>query len=165
MSEGRLVRVILLAICCDHPAMVKMAGFADHGHSQAPCPKCTVTKEELFSNKAIRNGTRLILSLIAIASHIAGFARRDPDVHRGRSFEWKNLESKEAKHDFFTLHGVRWTEFARLPYFDLIRCAIIDPMHNLLLGTMLHLQNLFFAIERGSFHKKGIADHSTHTGL
>ncbi|KAJ7791987.1 hypothetical protein B0H14DRAFT_2395176, partial [Mycena olivaceomarginata] len=36
---------------------------------------------------------------------------------------------------FFTKHGVRWTEFARLKYFDLVRYTAIDPMYNLLLGV------------------------------
>ncbi|KAI0026650.1 hypothetical protein K488DRAFT_65515, partial [Vararia minispora EC-137] len=31
-------------------------------------------------------------------------------------------------------HGVRWTEFVRLHYFDPIRMTIIDPMHCMLLG-------------------------------
>ncbi|KAG2365895.1 hypothetical protein BDR07DRAFT_1275829, partial [Suillus spraguei] len=36
----------------------------------------------------------------------------------------------------FEEHGARWTELARLPYFDLVRQTIIDPMHNLLLGIV-----------------------------
>ena len=32
-------------------------------------------------------------------------------------------------------HGVRWSQLHRLPYFDPIRCTMIDPMHNLFLGT------------------------------
>ncbi|KAJ6575942.1 hypothetical protein DFH09DRAFT_835249, partial [Mycena vulgaris] len=42
---------------------------------------------------------------------------------------------EEEKAEFFAIHGVRWTEFARLTYFDLVRYTIIDPMHNLLLGV------------------------------
>ena len=30
---------------------------------------------------------------------------------------------------------VRYSEFLKLSYFDIIRCHLIDPMHNLLLGT------------------------------
>jgi hypothetical protein len=52
---GRLVKVILLAIVCDHPAMCKMGGFSDHSHNQAPCTKCTVTQDELFSERSLRN--------------------------------------------------------------------------------------------------------------
>ncbi|EIW73973.1 hypothetical protein CONPUDRAFT_40430, partial [Coniophora puteana RWD-64-598 SS2] len=40
------------------------------------------------------------------------------------------------RREFFERHGVRWTELARLPYFDLVRQSIIDPMHNLILGIV-----------------------------
>ncbi|KAJ7731484.1 hypothetical protein B0H14DRAFT_2409444, partial [Mycena olivaceomarginata] len=39
------------------------------------------------------------------------------------------------KDEFFKKHGVRWTEFARLKYFDLVKYTVVDPMHNLLLGV------------------------------
>ncbi|KAJ7573251.1 hypothetical protein C8J56DRAFT_1008382 [Mycena floridula] len=39
-----------------------------------------------------------------------------------------------ADHKFFSENGVRWSEFARLSYFDLVRNTIVDPMHNMLLG-------------------------------
>ncbi|OAD65341.1 hypothetical protein PHYBLDRAFT_176253 [Phycomyces blakesleeanus NRRL 1555(-)] len=35
----------------------------------------------------------------------------------------------------FVAHGVRWFELHRLQYFDIVCCMIIDPMHNLFLGT------------------------------
>ncbi|KAJ7312545.1 hypothetical protein DFH08DRAFT_918005 [Mycena albidolilacea] len=37
--------------------------------------------------------------------------------------------------DFFKKNGVRWTEFARLIYFDIVKWTVVDPMHNLLLGV------------------------------
>lgn len=36
-------------------------------------------------------------------------------------------------------HGVRYSVLLQLPYFDIVRCHIIDPMHNLLLGTAKHV--------------------------
>jgi hypothetical protein len=51
------VCVMLVGIVADHPAMVKMAGFADKGHNEAPCSKCTVKKENMFSDKALHGGT------------------------------------------------------------------------------------------------------------
>ncbi|KAF8203523.1 hypothetical protein K438DRAFT_1580620, partial [Mycena galopus ATCC 62051] len=38
------------------------------------------------------------------------------------------------RNNFFSEHGVRWTEFARLKYFDIVKYTVVDPMHNLLLG-------------------------------
>ena len=59
--------------------------------------------------------------------------KRDGDEHRQKCYEWKEL-SPDERGEFFTNHGVRWSELARLPYFDIVRQSIIDPMHNLLLG-------------------------------
>lgn len=51
--------------------------------------------------------------------------------------EWKNEETNAERSAHFKNHGVRYTEFARLPYFDISRMMIIDPMHNLLLGMSI----------------------------
>ena len=58
---------------------------------------------------------------------------RDGKDHRDKCFEWKELLPPQ-RDEFFANHGVRWSELARLPYFDIVRQSIIDPMHNLLLG-------------------------------
>ncbi|KAJ7305470.1 hypothetical protein DFH08DRAFT_721207, partial [Mycena albidolilacea] len=62
------------------------------------------------------------------------YPRRDGEEHRRRCFEYRELSTDEAREDFFAEHGVRWTEFARLGYFDIVRYSVVDPMHNLLLG-------------------------------
>ncbi|OAD67783.1 hypothetical protein PHYBLDRAFT_174102 [Phycomyces blakesleeanus NRRL 1555(-)] len=36
-------------------------------------------------------------------------------------------------------HGTRFSKLHRLHYFDPIRCTIVDPMHNLFLGTAKHM--------------------------
>lgn len=47
---------MLVGIICDHPAMCKVIGCADHGHKNAPCHKCTVSKDDMFSEASLRNG-------------------------------------------------------------------------------------------------------------
>ncbi|KAK0440880.1 uncharacterized protein EV420DRAFT_1230535, partial [Desarmillaria tabescens] len=49
-------------------------------------------------------------------------------------FEWKNLTSDIERADYFKCHGVRWTEFVCLDYFDLVWDTVIDPMHAILQG-------------------------------
>ncbi|KIJ13114.1 hypothetical protein PAXINDRAFT_181417 [Paxillus involutus ATCC 200175] len=96
--QGRLVRVVLLGVVCDHPAMYQ---------------------DEIFSDASLRNE----------------FPGRKGEDHRKCCYEEKDLpEAQRAT--FFKEHGARWTELARLPYFDLVRQTIIDPMHNLLLGIV-----------------------------
>lgn len=60
-TAGRLVRVALVAIICDHPAMCKLCGFAEKNHKNAPCTKCKVPLSEMYSDEAIRNGKRYII--------------------------------------------------------------------------------------------------------
>ncbi|KAI0749923.1 hypothetical protein C8Q80DRAFT_1120041 [Daedaleopsis nitida] len=38
--------------------------------------------------------------------------------------------------DFVKQHATRWSELCRLPYFDMCRMIVIDPMHNLFLGLV-----------------------------
>jgi len=50
--------------------------------------------------------------------------------------KYANLKSEAARTKFAKEHAVRWSEFAHLPYFDLVHMIVIDPMHNLLLGEL-----------------------------
>ena len=40
-------------------------------------------------------------------------------------------------------YGVRYSELLRLPYFDIVEYHVVDPMHNLLLGTGKYLMTLW----------------------
>ncbi|KAJ7812974.1 hypothetical protein B0H14DRAFT_3751481 [Mycena olivaceomarginata] len=121
-APGILVRVTLVAIIADHPAMCKLCGFADHSHTAAPCPKCTVKQAEIFTEESLKNG----------------FPARDGEVHRQLCYRYKELSTEDERAEFFRQYGAQWTEFARLYYFDLVKytSTIIDPMHNLLLGKV-----------------------------
>jgi hypothetical protein len=47
MLPGRRVRVILVAVCCDHPAMCKVGGFSDHKASNFPCTRCEISHKDI----------------------------------------------------------------------------------------------------------------------
>jgi hypothetical protein len=65
-----------------------------------------------------------------------GFSPRNGEDFRAKAYRWKELASDNDHKKFFDENGMRWTEFARLTYFDIIRCSVIDPMHNLLQGVV-----------------------------
>ena len=56
--------------------------------------------------------------------------------------------------------GCRYTELLRLPYYDGIRFVIIDPMHNLLLGTAKHMFNKW--CEKGILKSQDLAFIQDH---
>lgn len=47
-------------------------------------------------------------------------------------------DTYQGREDKQTKYGARYSELMQLEYFDCIRFTIIDPMHNLYLGTAKH---------------------------
>ncbi|KZP21905.1 hypothetical protein FIBSPDRAFT_739745 [Athelia psychrophila] len=118
--EGRLLRVALVGICCDKPAAHKLGGFGSHSHTYF-CTRCWITKSDKPTPAAFEDGA---------------FPKRTNCEHREKGNDYANLKTAAARAAFVTEHAVRWSEFARLPYFDIVRMVVIDPMHNLLLGLV-----------------------------
>lgn len=56
MNVGRRVHVILVAVCCDHPALCRVSGFADHSHATAFCTKCKIERDQLKTQTGITDG-------------------------------------------------------------------------------------------------------------
>ena len=56
VHQGRLVRVALVAVCCDHPAMCRMCGFGDHATKTAFCHRCTIPRSALATEQGLTIG-------------------------------------------------------------------------------------------------------------
>lgn len=66
----------------------------------------------------------------------AAFPPRTRDEQLRFAQSYAKLSSQSARDEFVRKFATRWSELARLPYFDVCRMIVIDPMHNLLLGTL-----------------------------
>lgn len=55
--------------------------------------------------------------------------------HQRKGMEWKHAKTQVEHSKIEREHGVHYTELLRLPYFDTAHFSVIDPMHNILLGT------------------------------
>ena len=49
--------------------------------------------------------------------------------------DWKQSITMNQCREIEQNHGVRYTELLGLPYFDSPRFVVVDPMHNILLGS------------------------------
>lgn len=57
-----------------------------------------------------------------------------------------NLSTVTERQEVESKHGTRYTELMHLPYFDCVRFTIVDPMHNLFLGSAKHImQNIWLS--------------------
>ncbi|EPS97090.1 hypothetical protein FOMPIDRAFT_1129209, partial [Fomitopsis schrenkii] len=116
----RLVRVILICVCCDKPAAHKLGGFGSHSHTFF-CTRCWIRQAEKATAEAFKRGA---------------FPTRSHAEQMKFAQEYAHCETQAARDEFVKLHASRWCELARLPYFDVCRMIVIDPMHNLLLGLV-----------------------------
>ncbi|OCH84788.1 hypothetical protein OBBRIDRAFT_798774 [Obba rivulosa] len=117
---GRCVRVVLVGLICDKPAAHKLARYGSHSHTHF-CTRDWITKA-------------LKASLDAFIKD--AFTRRTNTEHRDHMERYRALLTDAAHEHFVKDHAACWSELAHLPYFDMCRMVVVDPMHNLFLGLV-----------------------------
>lgn len=117
--RGHRVRCAVGPLVCDLPAARQMSGFA-HYRSKHFCSECTQTIAD------INNLDR------------TSWTRRSGRAHRAAARSWKNARTQEERERIMGLHGVRWSELLRLPYWDPTKFTVIDPMHAFYLRLFQH---------------------------
>lgn len=65
-----------------------------------------------------------------------GWTKRTTEEHRLQMQEILASKTKGEKEKLESLYGTRFCIITRLEYYDSIRMAIVDPMHNLFLGKL-----------------------------
>ena len=129
-----LVRSALVCTSCDIPASRKVSGFVGHSAYRA-CSRCLKPfPTERFGQKPDYTGTDR-----------SSWPPRSLDVHRQQAIKHKNANTREKQKSIEREHGCRYSLLLELPYYDIIRCCVIDPMHNLLLGTAKHVLSIWMS--------------------
>ena len=121
------IRAILLAIICDLPATRKVCGFTNFNGLKG-CSKCL--KEfptEHFGEKPNYGGF-----------NTDRWIPRDFGVQRSKAFEAKIAHTASERKNIERSHGVKYSKLLDLSYLNIVRCHVIDPMHNLFLGLAKH---------------------------
>ena len=114
------VRAAFIAVVCDIPACRKVCRFTGF-QARLGCSKCSKAFLcKMFGEKSDYSGfIRSLWPPRSKAEHMQALKR----ISAARSpTEQSSLESA---------YGCRFSELTRLPYFDVIKCHAVDPMHNL----------------------------------
>lgn len=128
---GTDVRAALICCTADIPALRKLCGFM--GHSAAlGCSKCL---------KRFPGG-------FGVKNDYSGFDRetwpkRLYSDHLKSIKKINKCKSQSARADQERLLGWRFTPLTELEYFDSVKHHVIDPMHNLFLGTAKRMFKLW----------------------
>ncbi|XP_028416158.1 uncharacterized protein LOC114539750 [Dendronephthya gigantea] len=136
------IRAALLCIACDLPAVRKVCGFTGHG-ARNGCSKCK----------------KAFLGVVG-KMDFSGFEPSPPRKnaeHRQQAQEVLNQTSMTDQAAAEQRYGTRFTELMMLPYFDCVRYHVVDPMHNLFLGTSKHLmKNIWLQGETPLIERKDL---------
>ena len=135
-------RAAIACISCDIPAARKLCGFKNH-NSHYGCSKCF----KFFPGN------------VKDSFDFSGFKRdewpkRDIDSHKQHARKLLRAKTK-TEHDLLAkMYGLYYSVLLELNYFECIRFTVIDPMHNLFLGTAKAMFKLW--IEQNLLSKKDI---------
>jgi hypothetical protein len=77
-------------------------------------------------------------------AYVSGFKARTDTEQRELHHKYNALPNKTSKTQFVKENATRWSELVRLPYFDMCRMIVIDPMHNLFLGMSISVVRYIF---------------------
>ena len=90
-----------------------------------------------------------------------GWSLRDSGLLRQNAERWRDATTIQERNQIFESHGVRWSEFWRLSYWDQTHMLVIDPMHCLLEGIVhYHCRNILKIDMKAAKAAKGKATSS-----
>ena len=136
------IRLALTCIACDIPASRKVCGFLGHRANLA-CNKCYTAFKQVHEGSG-SNWT-----------NYDGFDRkqwtmRTNENHRERCDQiietFRKQGTQTSLADAESLNGLRYSVLLDLPYFDPVRYCVVDPMHNLFLGTGKHMLEVWMKL-------------------
>lgn len=117
--RGRLSRSAIAAIVSDLPAARKVAGQA-HYKMRLFCSLCLLTRESI-NNLNWR----------------AWEKRRWANILKA-GYEYRDAPDQQTRKRIFQQHGVRWSAFMELPYWDNTISVVVEGMHAFFQGLIQH---------------------------
>lgn len=61
--------------------------------------------------------------------------------------QWQSIDTYAGREAFYKKHGVRYSELLRLPYWDVVRWTVPDPMHNGYINVLGHHNKDFMGMQ------------------
>ena len=123
------VRCALLCVACDIPAGRKVCGFLGHS-ARLGCSRC------------YKQFPGSVGSMDYSGFQRQNWCLRDGAKHTRESLNLLTLNTKSELQKEESKYGCRYSVLIKLPYFNAPRMLIVDPMHNLYLGSAKHFLKL-----------------------
>ena len=139
--SGNTIHAALIAIGCDLPADRKIAGFLSYNANKG-CSRCYCEFSHGFGNNDYSGFNQSL------------WLPRSNEQHRDNVAELQAIRTKTNREKKESEFGCRYSSLLKLTYFDPVKMVLIDPMHNLFLGTAKHMIHIY--IKQGLLDKHAI---------
>ena len=141
ISNGKVMCYGYLIGCSsDIPANKKLCGFLSHSAHKG-CSRCL---KEFKSMRIANNHSKLNYS--GFNERQWNMCKRTDKDHREKAKRISKATDKKHQETLEKEYGMRDSRLLELPYYDAIRFCLIDPMHNLFLGTSKKIFNLWLEL-------------------
>ena len=74
------------------------------------------------------------------------------DTTQQQAYNHLNADTRQEQKNIESNYGIRYSVILELPYWNPIEHSVVDPMHNLFLGTGKHVMKVW--VERGIITKR-----------
>lgn len=123
---------MLVCVICDLPATRKVLGFANFNANKG-CSKCLKEFPTAhFGEKPNFSGY-----------DCQNWLPRDNTTHKEKGSAYKSAPTASARKEILRSYGAKYSELFKLPYFDVVRYHVINPMHNIFLGIAKHTMKVW----------------------
>ena len=121
-QQTKIFKCALLCVACDIPAGRKVCGFMGH-NAHYGCSRCFKWFPGDFGNVDFSGFDR------------ENWPKRNGRVHRRVAMGMRTFSTPAEREREESQAGLRYSSLIQLPYFDAPRMLVVDPMHNLFLGS------------------------------
>ena len=125
------VKGALLCVACDLPAGRKVCGFLG-------------TSAALGCSRCLKKFQGVVGSMNYSGFNIFSWVPRSSQDHRKIAENINSCNTKQKKNEMESSTGCRYSCLLDLPYFNASRMLIVDPMHNLYLGSGKKMIEVWF---------------------
>tara|TARA_B110000881_G_C18591011_1_gene527951 strand:- start:147 stop:2789 length:2643 start_codon:yes stop_codon:yes gene_type:complete len=135
-KEKKTCYGLLIGCSSDIPANRKLCGFLSHAAIKG-CSRCYKEFKSFTNNRHKRNYSGF--------DEVEWNGLKRTNVDHRQKVRWISRQANGTKDRLQkeTECGLRYSKLLDLPYFDPVRFCLIDPMHNLFLGTAKRMFTLW----------------------
>lgn len=127
--NGRLAQAMLIPLVCDMLAARQVIGSHSSPRAHDFCTGCNLDQDDID------------------CTDLEKWLKKELSDIRAHAIRWKNSGTRDMRNTMYSTRGWRWSPLFDLPYWDPIKCTMVDPMHAFELNSIQNQFRCLFRID------------------